>query len=51
MAVFLVKMVTSGLLETNKPTDLIISDMVPILGGFCQKGLHACMHFAHTKMG
>ena len=36
---FLVEMVTSGLLQTNKPTDLIIWDMASILGGFCQKGL------------
>ena len=36
---FLVEMVTSGLLETNEPTELIIWDMASILGGFCQKGL------------
>ena len=44
---FLVKMVTSGLLGTNKPTDLIICDMASILGGVCRKWLR--FDFAYTK--
>ena len=44
---FLVEMVISGLLETNKPTDLIIWDIASILGGFCQKRLR--FDFVYTK--
>ena len=44
---FLVEMVISGLLETNKPTDLIICDMASILVGFCRKWMR--FDFAYSK--